>query len=83
MGNIDNRIKLGERVRELHCRQNLPLRRFGMMTGLGHAYLSEIENGKREVRFDNLCRIAAALGVTVSELTDIGDPSRTASAPKE
>lgn len=51
MGNIDNRIKLGERVRELRCRQNLSLRRFGMMTGLGHAYLSEIENGKREVHF--------------------------------
>ncbi len=42
-----------------------------MMIGLGHTYLVDVENGKRNIGFVNLCRIADGLGITVSQLVDI------------
>ncbi len=78
----EHKAALGARIARLRKQQGLSQAKLCLMAGIGHAYLVDVEKGRRNVGFDNLCRIAAALGVTVSELTDIGDPSRAAPAPK-
>lgn len=46
------------------------MRRFGLMIGLGHTYLVDVENGRRNIGIENLCKIADGLDVKVSELVD-------------
>lgn len=67
MDNLENRIKLGNRIKELRNEQGLSLRRFGMMTGQGHTSLCELESGKRQVRFDTICRITDSLGISLHD----------------
>ena len=38
------------------------------MIGVGQTYLSDIENGRRNIGFENLCKIADGLGIEVFEL---------------
>lgn len=40
------------------------------MIGVGHTYLVDVENGRRNIGIENLCRIADGLGIRVSELTN-------------
>lgn len=67
------KAKLGKRIAELRKSQGLSQDKLCMMIGLGHTYLVDVENGRRNIGFENLCKIADGLGVTVSELTDIGE----------
>ena len=62
---------IGRRIAELRNAQGLSQDRLCLMIGFGHTYLVDVENGKRNLGFVNLCKIAAGLGITVSELTDI------------
>ncbi len=38
------------------------------LTGLNRGYLSSVENARRNVSIDNICKIAAALGVAPRDL---------------
>ncbi len=67
MDNLENRMKLGNRIKELRNEQGLSLRRFGMMTGLGHTYLCELESDKRQVRFDTICKITDNFGISLHD----------------
>lgn len=40
---------------------------------LARSYIADVEQGKRNIAFRNLYRIAKALGITVAELVDVGD----------
>lgn len=46
------------------------MRRFALVVGTGHSHLIQIEQGKIDIRYSLLCRIADGLGVEVGELTD-------------
>ncbi|WP_239443017.1 helix-turn-helix domain-containing protein [Gordonibacter sp. An230] len=63
-------MKLGQRIRNEREAQDISLRRFALMIGVGHTYLVDVENGRRNIGIENLCKIADGLGVKVSELTD-------------
>lgn len=54
-----------------------------MMMGLGHTYLVDVENGRLNIGFTNLCRIAEGLGITVSELVDIPELNQIVFTPKK
>ncbi len=64
----DRKKALGARIRTLREKQGVSQRRFALMIGLGQTYLSDVENGKRNIGFENLCKIADGLGVDVSDL---------------
>ena len=64
----ERKIKLGQRIRKEA--QGISLRRFALMIGVGHTYLVDVENGRRNIGIENLCRIADGLGIRVSELTN-------------
>lgn len=64
----DLRRKLGERVKSERKAQGMTQRKFADVVGLGQSYISEVERGESSVGFNNLCRIAYALGMEPWEL---------------
>lgn len=62
------RTQFGARIRELREREGLTQQKLALMIGIDRTYLSGIENGKRNVSFDNLVKIACGLDVTLWEL---------------
>lgn len=66
----ERKIKLGQRIRSEREAQDISLRRFALMIGVGHTYLVDVENGRRNIGIENLCKIADGLGVKVSKLTE-------------
>lgn len=57
-------------MRRLRGEQALSQEGLAELCGLSRAYLSSIENLQRNVSIDNICRIAAALGVEPGVLLD-------------
>lgn len=47
--------------------------RLAELTGLNRAYLSLVENTRRNISLDNICKIAAALAVHPRMLLDDDD----------
>lgn len=66
----ERKMKLGQRIRSEREAQDISLRRFALMIGVGHTYLVDVENGRRNIGIENLCKIADGLGIKVSELTN-------------
>ena len=62
--------KLGERVRQLRLAKNLSQEEFAHLAEIDRSYVGQIERGERNISFKNLWRIATALEVSVSELTE-------------
>lgn len=77
-----NRL-LGKRIAELRNAQGLSQDKLCMMMGLGHTYLVDIENGRINIGFFNLCKIADGLDITVSELVDIPELNQLLSTSKK
>ncbi len=63
-------IKLGKRIEYFRLKTGLSKSALSFRNGLELSTLSRIENGKVEVKYLTLKRIAAALGIKLSELLD-------------
>lgn len=80
------RTKIGERIRCLRKERGWSQFRLSQESGLGRVYTGSLERGKSAIGIDSMCKITAALGITLSELLEgIYDPrpSGKSSAPKE
>lgn len=66
----DYKPLLGARIRALRTSQELSLRKFALMVGIDHAYLIDIELGRRNTTVDMLTKIAEGLGVELKDLFD-------------
>jgi transcriptional regulator with XRE-family HTH domain len=62
--------KLGKKVRQLRTGAELTQEKLGELTSLDRTYISGIERGLRNPSLRNLEKLAKALRVKVSELTD-------------
>jgi transcriptional regulator with XRE-family HTH domain len=62
--------KLGQRIRILRKSLNLSQEKLGFKTNLNRTYISGIERGVRNPSLKNIEKLANALGVDVSELTN-------------
>lgn len=60
--------KFGDRVRSLRTKQGLSQEDFAANCGLDRTYISGIERGRRNPSLRNIRKIAAELGVSLSEL---------------
>jgi len=69
---------LGHRIRHFRLEAGLTLDQLGLAVGIAGSQLSLIENGRREPRLSLIGTIAAALGVSVSELLDDAPPTERA-----
>lgn len=61
---------LGAAIREERVRQRISQTTFALMIGSDQSYLSKVERGQYNLKYDRLCEIADALGVPVGALTD-------------
>jgi transcriptional regulator with XRE-family HTH domain/predicted transcriptional regulator len=69
---------LGQRIRHFRTAKGLTLDELGAAVNMAGSQLSLMENGKREPRLSLLMRIAAELGIDVSELLSDEPPSERA-----
>ena len=70
MARTSSKQKLAKRVRELRLDAGLSQEKLGEMTGLDRTYISGIERAVRNPSFQTLEKVAKALKVRISELTD-------------
>ena len=71
MNHIDHiyrRKRLGEAIRLERTRQGLSQDRLAKMSGTSQTWVSQVEQGERNIKFDSLCKIAEALDVELSDL---------------
>jgi transcriptional regulator with XRE-family HTH domain len=61
---------LGKRIHDLRAARKWSQEEFAHVSGLHRAYVGQIERGEKNMRFDNLAKVADALGVTMSALLD-------------
>jgi transcriptional regulator with XRE-family HTH domain len=63
-------VLLGRRVHELRAAKKWSQEEFAHVSGLHRTYIGQIERGEKNISFDNLSRVAGALGVTLSVLLE-------------
>jgi len=74
MGEIEAAIQIGERVRQLRRERGLTLEALAGRSGVSRAMLSKVERGERQPTLATAVRIAAGLGVTLSQLMEAERP---------
>lgn len=60
--------KLGKAVAQLRKERNISQEQFAFDSGIARKYMSEIENGKRNISLDVIERLAQAFRMRPSEL---------------
>lgn len=63
-------MNIGDKIRELRKNNKLTLKELSERTELSISFISDIENGRRNPRLENLRKIADAFNVEVGELLD-------------
>ena len=74
-------ILLGKRVHELRTAKKWSQEEFAHISGLHRTYIGQIERGEKNISFDNLSRVASALGMALAELLE-GLEDRSTTNPK-
>ena len=70
MARTNAQQKLGKKVKALRVDLRLTQEKLGEATGLDRTYISGIERGVRNPSFRNIEKLAKALRVSISDLTD-------------
>jgi transcriptional regulator with XRE-family HTH domain len=69
------RKRIGERIRLLRKQRGWSQFQLSQKSGLGRVYTGSLERGKSAIGIDSMCKITAALGITLAELLEgIYDP---------
>lgn len=68
MNNSDIKLKVGRAIRKHRQLLNLSQEDLGAIVGIHRTYVSEVENGRRNIGIVNLYKIAKALKISLSEL---------------
>jgi len=64
-----NIIELGNRIRAQREKKGWSQEFLATEAGLDRSYIGSVERGERNVSFNTLCKIAAAMNLDLSELT--------------
>lgn len=62
------KLKFGRNIKRLREASNISQSKFALMIGLSQTYLSGVENGHRNISFDNIIKIADGLDVHPAKL---------------
>ncbi|WP_083508439.1 helix-turn-helix domain-containing protein [Aedoeadaptatus coxii] len=65
---------LGQEIRRLRSSQGYSQEHFAKLSGLDRTYISDVEQGKRNISIESIEKIAKALNVTMSELFHFSRP---------
>ncbi len=63
-------VLLGKRIHDLRAARKWSQEEFAHVSGFHRTYVGQIERGEKNMSFDNLAKVADALGVTMSTLLD-------------
>lgn len=66
--------ELGEEIRRLRTSQGYSQEDFAKVSGIDRTYISDVEQGKRNISIENIEKIAKALNITLSELFSFSRP---------
>jgi transcriptional regulator with XRE-family HTH domain len=80
---IEFRRRLGERIRRLRQAEGLSQEAFAERCDLHRTYVGAIERGERNFAIDNLEKIAAALGLSLSDLLDFSVAPEETTTPRK
>ena len=61
-------VKYGHIIRQQRLARNLSQQNLADLCSLHRTYISDVERGKRNISLSNMQKIAAALGLALSEL---------------
>jgi transcriptional regulator with XRE-family HTH domain len=67
----DIQKKFGDKLRELRKQKELSQEELAFKSGLHRTYISDIERGSRNVSLKNIEKIANALNLPISKLTNL------------
>lgn len=67
MTELDIRMKIGLRIKELRAKKGVSQERFAYDIGMARTYFAEVETGKRNVSMINLEKIAQGLDVSLKQ----------------
>jgi transcriptional regulator with XRE-family HTH domain len=62
---------LGNAIREIREDRGLSQEKLAELAELHRTYISSVEQGRRNISFENIHKIAAALGVSMTELVQL------------
>jgi transcriptional regulator with XRE-family HTH domain len=74
------RTRLGLAVRRLRQRAGYSQESFADACGLHRTYMGSVERGERNISLDNIQKIAAALGISLSQLFEEVESSSSGNA---
>ena len=63
-------VVLGKRIHDLRAARKWSQEEFAHVSGFHRTYVGQIERGEKNMSFDNLVKVADALGLTMSALLD-------------
>ena len=66
--NLESRKNFGARIRSFRLANGMTQEALADKAGIHSTYLGSVERGARNVSFDNILKIAGALGVLPAEL---------------
>jgi len=64
---MDIKLKIGQRIKQLRSELGISQEALGLEAGVDRTYVSDVENGRRNVSVEILERLVKALGVTLAE----------------
>jgi len=62
------RISFGQAVRKLRLQKEMSQEKLAEIAGIHRTYVGDVERGTRNIALVNMTKIAAALGVSLSQL---------------
>lgn len=66
--------ELGQEIRRLRTSQGYSQEDFARVSGIDRTYISDVEQGKRNISLENIEKISKALNVTLPELFSFSRP---------
>lgn len=67
---MDVKVEYGKKVREIRKSEGVSQESLADLAGLDRTYISDIENGKRNVSIETIFKIAGALETSVNKFFD-------------
>lgn len=64
---MDIKLKVGQRIKELRKKLDLSQEALGLKAEVDRTYVTDVENGRRNVSMEILERLIKALGVSFAE----------------
>ncbi len=70
---MNTQEKLGKAIQKLRANDNISQEKLALSAGIDRRYMSDIENGKRNISLDILERLAKGLSMSVGKLFELAD----------